>query len=176
MKRVSYSILLILLLSCARTPRRVGTVSVFFKDQTVKDCSLLFVRDSSIVVREYTYISDTTSGRANYSIPFSKIAFVGVGMNENIAPALFGFGFGGFVGYWVAYGIHKATGGYDGPYSGFSYAIPGCSVGAPLGSFLACEFHKQKSSYYPDDIDDLQYLKNVSVYPTEEPDELKKIK
>jgi len=178
MKRTLYSILLIFLLSCGGNPRQMdnpdGTF-YFMKNGNLIDGSLMSVRDSSLLIRRYYGLRDTSLSSSFMVLPLSEIDFVEFGYHDHAGGGILGTLIGGTAGTLTAIGLTDAHGGEADASSALLYTL-GIYGGAFLGCYTGCYIDKESTRYYPYRKDDLKYIRTRSAYPGGEPEELKKIK
>jgi hypothetical protein len=175
MKRVTYSFLLIFLLSCSPHSDLTGNrINVFFRDSLVTphEYYLLAVRDTALVVAPGHY---DDPGQA-FTIQNSKILYV-----SHAADNGRGLGtlVGGLAGFAAAGGTVTVIGmkGDAGSGEGVAIAaalvsIPGCLLGMIIGYNLAPD----ENEYDLTRSHDRYYLGGYAKYPDSEPPELQKIK
>ncbi len=162
MKRALYSLLLIFLLSCGRSPTVSHSVSVFMTDGKSYDGWLISVKDSTL---EIAVADDTSTSRMK--MPFSQVELVLLRKD----------------GKWGAFGLGSATGCFGGAAIGVSMFGPsgtgeysylsdigrgfaglfGSAIGAVAGGIIGCQIQHEANKYYLYKAKDLEYLKTVAV-------------
>jgi hypothetical protein len=177
MKRTLYSLLLIFLLSCGGNPRMMdnpdGTF-YFMKNGNLIDGALIAVRDSSLLIRRYWGMRDTSLSNSYMVLPLSEIDFVEFGYHDNSGGGILGFLTGAAAAVATVIGIGNSHGSDETTITMLSsLAFYG---GGILGCYGGCYLDKEGSRYYPYRKNDLKYLRTRSAHPNGEPEELKKIK
>lgn len=177
MKRTLYSLLLIFLLSCGGNPRQMdnpdGTF-YFMKNGNLIDGALMSVRDSSLLIRRYYGLRDTSLSSSYMVLPLSEIDFVEFGYHDHAGGGILGFLVGALAGMGTVFGIADAHGSDDIESAG--WASLGFYAGGILGCYAGCYIDEQSTRYYPYRKEDLKYIRTQAAYPGGEPEELKKIK
>ncbi len=147
----------------------------FMKNGNLIDGALIAVRDSSLLIRRYWGMRDTSLSNSYMVLPLSEIDFVEFGYHDNSGGGFLGTLIGGTAGTLTAIGLTNAHGGEADASSALLYTL-GIYGGAFIGCHTGCYLAKEASRYYPYRIDDLKYIRSRSAHPAGEPDELKKIK
>lgn len=177
MKRALYSLLLIFTLSCGGNPRQMdnpdGTF-YFMKNGNLVDGSLMAVRDSSLLIRRYFGLRDTSVSSSYMVLPLSEIDFVEFGYHDHAGGGILGFLIGAAAGMGTVFGIADAHGGDE--IESAALASIGFYAGGFLGCNAGCYIDKESTRYYPYRKEDLKYIRTRSAYPSGEPEELKKIR
>lgn len=177
MKRTLYSFLLMFLLSCGGNHRQMdnpdGTF-YFMKNSTIIDGALISVRDSSLLIRRYFGMRDTSLSSSYMVLPLSEIDFVEFGYHDHAGGGILGFLVGAAAGVASVVGIGTAHGSNE--ITSILLSNLGFYGGGILGCYAGCYLDKEGSRYYPYRKDDVKYLRTRSAYPNGEPEELKKIR
>ena len=181
MKRIAYSFLLILLLSCggSHAPSSRNRITVQFKDSVIKDFYLLAVHDSTLVVSPYTGAAATAFelSESAHAVPFEKIEKIYFSGRDYATPLFAGCA-GGCIGFCSTGYKLDISGDDDGMTTQGRKLQPYFTGVGFLAGFLIAYFtidtDKEFSLLKKNDLDN---LRNVhSFYNEKEPSELQKIK
>ncbi len=170
MKHFAYSFLLIVLLSCGTTRQENYRSRILFRDSTIADYILLSVRNDAAVVAEYSQFS---SGEMHPKvIPFTKILLI----YQEHSVSTHGIWYGSAIGFGAGLGgtllasaiTHKDQIGIG--------AVPFLCGG--IGAVIGCtadKFQETEKVCTINDMDDRQWLKQISRYPDNEPETLQQL-
>lgn len=161
MKRVSYSLLLIFLLSCGTTLEVLDDASVYLIDGNRVDGMLMSVKDSVVEVELNDLPTNTLT---RMKLPFSQIDYILL-PNNGSAWWLTGGAAGCLSGSAIGCGvgsIYKNNSSSEYPFSVFLATVGGL-VGAAAGSIIAYEIDRHSNIYYLYKEKDLEYLRTVAI-------------
>jgi hypothetical protein len=176
MKRIAYSFLLIVLMSCSTAPSSSSNrIKVEFRDSVIKDFYLLAVRDSALVVAPYMtdYTSIDTLISYSQVIPFQKVEHLYKISNASMSDELWAGGTG-----FVLTGCYSLLpyffAGGDGSPGKYDVGLPigGLAAGLVIGLVV----NTANTERFLDSKEHLELVKNRAFYKNGEPPELRKIK
>jgi hypothetical protein len=171
MKHAAYLFLLFLAAGCSVNSDLKGNkVRIEFRDSTSHVYDLVSVRDSTFVVRR-ALVFDTG---ILHTVPISEMVRV---YHASYAPTAWALA-GGAVGLFgtittLVILSHGNVGGGEGlAVGGAIITLPVMILGITLGWFIP----NHEAAYDPLDADDRESLKEMSVYPEEEPPEVQSVR
>ena len=177
MKRIAYSFLLIVLLSCGHSiPSSQNRITIQFRDSIITDYFLLSVRNNSLLVAPYTHkeVEVETLLATAKKISFNTIDHIYVLNNPNYGTAVLSGCGGGCIGAFATCNFSLGSDGGRPASPAAPYAIGGGFLTGFLVGYLLSNADKEYST--TDKIDMERLNSTHSLFRVIEPPELQKIK
>jgi hypothetical protein len=178
MKRIAYFFLLIVIMSCGSDMfSSKNHIRLQIRDSTIRDFYLLSVRQNSFIVSPYKEEAVTIDSllAGARSIPFEKTAAITYRLERSISilPGLGGCLIG-TIGGCVAGGYASKQEGDIGTW--LAYGGAGGLFGFTAGMLIATALQNSDERILYEVENNVEELRNLAIYPNDEPPELQKIK